>query len=131
MQSTLSQNSRAAPVESPPAGRKYRLVIDFLEKEMGKLTTRFSENFGGRMICDLRARQYTFFSICQAGILCTAVKAAAEKQDKETVKNLTREFCNIRDVLNNFFDYMESERDKGRYADTGNYQREVVSGSSG
>jgi hypothetical protein len=114
MQRALSKNTTVTPNESPPAGRKYRLVIDFLEKEMGKLTTRFSKNFGGR--------------ICQAGIFCTAVQAAAEKRDKETVKNMTREFCNIRDVLNNLFDYMESERDKGRYADTGNYQRDVVRG---
>ena len=128
MQRALSKNTTVTPNESPPAGRKYRLVIDFLEKEMGKLTTRFSKNFGGRIIFDLQARQYSFFSICQAGIFSTAVKAAAEKRDKETVKNMTREFCNIRDVLNNLFDYMESERDKGRYADTGNYQRDVVSG---
>jgi len=91
---------------SLPTGDSSRQVIDFFEKELEKLTSKFNKYFGTR-ICDLQSRQLSMFAILKAGILSRSIRST---MDEKQVGNITREFCIIRDTLNKFFDYIEQQQ---------------------
>ena len=114
--------------DSIPAVQDVRQVIDVLEKETEKLQTRFNKYFGGHAICDIRLRYPSIMAICRAGLLCRSIRSMTdEKQIGET----TREFFHIKDVLNRFFDFMESEKSQEgakRHDDTGDKQSLAAGG---
>ena len=101
------------------------MAIDFFEKEVERLESRFDKLFGGQVVCDLRVRQAAILSICRAGIITWAIR---DSGDAVRTSDLTREFSRIRDVLNRFFDLMESQQERRRYARTGNNERASASG---
>jgi hypothetical protein len=75
-------------------------VIDFFEKEIAKLTLKFNKNFEGP-VCDRYVRSASILAIVQAELLARSIRSAT---DEKQINKTTREFCHIRDVLNNFFD---------------------------
>ncbi len=93
--------------DSVPAVQNVHQVIDVLDKETERLQTRFNKNFGDHAIGDFRFRYLSILAICRAGLLCRSIRAiSVEKQ----IGEMTHEFCNIRDVLDRFFDFIESQR---------------------
>ena len=101
------------------------MAIDFFEKEVERLTIRFNNHFGGQVVCDLRSRYATVLTICQAGILARSIR---DITDDKRISDVTREFCHIRNVLNQFFDSTESQQERRSYADTENKDRIAISG---
>jgi hypothetical protein len=91
--------------DSVPAVQNVHQVIDVLEKETERLQTRFNKNFGDHAIGDIQFRYLSILAICRAGLLCRSIRAIS---DEKQIAEMTHEFCNIRDVLNRFFDFMES-----------------------
>ena len=92
-------------------------VIDFFEKEVKRLQERFNATFGQERTMNMRARYLAILAICQAGILARSVR---ETSDEKSIGEMTREFCNIREVMNGLFDRIESdqERSEQRYVKT-------------
>jgi hypothetical protein len=101
------------------------MAIDFYEREVERLTIRFNKHFGGQTVCNLRLRYLSVMAICQAGILARSIR---DITDEKRISDLTREFCHIRDVLNQFFDSTESQQERRSYGDTGNKDRIAISG---
>ena len=101
------------------------MAIDFFEKEVERLESRFDKLFGGQVVCDLRSRYATFLTICQAGILARSIR---DVTDENRISDMAREFCHIRNALNKFFDSMESQQERRFYANTGNNDRIASSG---
>jgi len=101
------------------------MAIDFFEKEMAKMKNSFNKVFGDRTVCDLRARYSSILMICWAGMLARSIR---EMADEKRINDMTREFCHIRNVLNQFFDSTEAQQERRSYGDTGNKDRIAVSG---
>ncbi|MEN6321189.1 MAG: hypothetical protein ABFD82_20910 [Syntrophaceae bacterium] len=99
-------------------------VIDVLEKETEKLQTRFNKNFGDHAICDIRFRYLSIMAICRAGLLCRSIRSMT---DEKQIGEMTREFCNIRDALNKFFDSMQQQSERKPYVSTGDKQSVAAS----
>ena len=93
--------------DSVPAVENVPHVIDVLDKETERLETRFNKNFGDHAIGDIRFRYLSILAICRAGLLCRSIKAIS---DEKKIGEMTHEFCNIRDVLDRFFDFRESQK---------------------
>ena len=93
--------------DSVPAAQDVNQVIDVPEKETERLQARFNKNFGDHAICNIRLRYPAIMAICRAGLLCRSIKV---NPDEKQVSEMTREFFHIRDVLNRFFDFIESEK---------------------
>ena len=93
--------------DSIPAVQNVPQVIDVLDKETERLETRFNENFGDHEIVDIRFRCLSILAICRAGLLCRSIR---EISDEKQIAEMTHEFCNIRDVLDRFFDFRESHK---------------------
>jgi len=91
--------------DSAPAVQNCHHFIDVLDKETERLKTRFNKRFGGHTISDIRFRHFSILAICRAGLLCKSIRAIS---DEKQIGEMTHEFCNIRDVLDRFFDFMES-----------------------
>lgn len=92
--------------DSVPAVQNVPHVIDVLDKETERLETRFNKHFGDHAIGDIRFRYLSILAICRAGLLCRSIRAIS---DEKQIAEMTHEFCNIRDVLDRFFDFMESQ----------------------
>ena len=101
------------------------MAIDFFEKEVERLTFKFNKRFGGQVVCDLRSRYLSVLAICQAGMLARSIRVMT---DEKRISDMTREFCHIRNVLNQFFDSMESQQERRSYAGTENKDRIAISG---
>ena len=95
------------------------MAIDFFEKEVEKVTTRFNMLYGGRTVCDIRSRYLCILAICRA---MTIAKSVRETPDEKHIGEMTREFCCIREVLNGFFDLMESQQERRGDEHTDNQQ---------
>lgn len=92
---------------SVPAVENIHHVIDVLDKETERLETRFNKSFGDPAISDIRFRYLSILAICRAGLLCRSIRAIS---DEKRIGEMTHEFCNIRDILDRFFDFMESQK---------------------
>ena len=101
------------------------MAIDFFEKELERLGTRFNKVYEYQVVCDLRARHAAIFTICRAGLITRSIRNST---DKNLIGELTREFSRLRDILNRFFDLMESQQERRRYASTGNNERAAADG---
>jgi hypothetical protein len=106
-------------------GGETPMAIDFYAKEVEKLSTRFDEVYGNQAVCDLRARYSAILTICRIGIIARSVR---NNTDEKLLGELTREFSQLRDVLNQFFDRLESEQARRRYAQTGTNERAAAGG---
>ena len=93
--------------DSVPAVQNVHQVIDVLDKETERLETRFNKHFGDHAISDIRFRYLSILAICRAGLLCRSIRAIS---DEKQIGEMTHEFCNIRDVLDRFFDFRESQK---------------------
>jgi hypothetical protein len=93
---------------SVPAVENIHHIIDVLDKETERLETRFNKNFGAHAIGDFRFRYLSILAICRAGLLCRSIRAIS---DEKQIGKMTHEFCNIRDILDRFFDSMESQKE--------------------
>ena len=82
-------------------------VTDVLDKETESLETRFNKTFGDHAVDDIRFRYLSILAICRAGILLRSIRSMT---DEKQIDEITHEFCNIRDILNRFFDFMESQK---------------------
>ncbi|MGC9975160.1 MAG: hypothetical protein ABSC57_00365 [Syntrophales bacterium] len=114
--------------DSVPAVQNVHHVIDVLDKETERLKTRFNKRFGGHAISDIRFRYLSILAICRAGLLCRSIRAIS---DEKQIGEMTHEFCNIRDVLDRLFDFMESQEvNKGdkRHGNTGDRQSLAAGG---
>ena len=103
--------------ESVPAVQNVHHVIDVLDKETERLETRFNKHFGDHAISDIRFRHLSILAICRAGLLCRSIRAIS---DEKRIGEMTHEFCNIRDILDRFFDFMESQKRNKRDKRHGN-----------
>jgi nucleoside-diphosphate-sugar epimerase len=101
------------------------MAIDFFEKEVERLTIRFNRVYGTRAVLDLRSRYATIMAICRA---MTIAKSVRDTPDEKHVGEMTREFCRIREVLNGFFDLMESQKERRGDEHNGNQQIVAASG---
>jgi len=101
------------------------VAIDFFEKEVEKLSIRFNSVFGEQTVCDIRSRYLSIFAICRVGVIARCIK---DETDEKRIGDMTREYCRIRDVMNRFFDMLESQLEGRRYAETGNRSRIAASG---
>ena len=114
--------------DSVPAVQNVHHVIDVLDKETERLETRFNKHFGDHAISDIRFRYLSILAICRAGLLCRSIRSIS---DEKQIGKMTHEFCNIRDVLDRFFDFMESQKgNKGdkRHDDTNDRQSLAAGG---
>ena len=93
--------------DSTPAAQNVRHVIDVLDKETERLETRFNKHFGDHAVSNIRFRYLSILAICRAGLLCRSIRAIS---DEKKIGEMTHEFCNIRDILDRFFDIMESQK---------------------
>jgi hypothetical protein len=85
------------------------VAIDFFEKEMLKLRGRFNRFYGERMVCDLKIKQLSLLAIIRAGMIA---KSLRDQSDPKKTADLTREFFQIRQTMNQFFDFMESKEER-------------------
>jgi hypothetical protein len=106
-------------------GGETPMAIDFFEKDLERLRTRFNKVYEHQTVCDLRARHAAILSICRAGLITRSIRNST---DEKLISELTRKFSRIRDVLNRFFDRLESEQERRRYARTGNNERATAGG---
>jgi hypothetical protein len=93
--------------DSVPAVQNVHHVIDVLDKETERLETRFKKHFDDYAISNIRFRYLSILAICRAGLLCRSIRAIS---DEKRIGEMTHEFCNIRDVLDRFFDFRESQK---------------------
>lgn len=105
--------------DSVPAVQNVHQVIDVLDKETEKLQARFNKNFGDHAIGDIQFRYLSILAICRAELLCRSIRVIS---DEKQIGEMTHEFCNIRDVLNRFFDFIESQKGDKRHGNTGDRQ---------
>ena len=85
------------------------MTIDFFEKEVKRLQEKFNATIGQERTTNMRARYLAILAICRAGILAQSVR---ETSDEKRIGEMTREFCNVREVLNRFFDLVESQPER-------------------
>ena len=95
------------------------MAIDFLEKEVERLKTRFNLVYENRTVFDIRVRQAAIMTICRA---LTIVQTIKDESDDKRIGEMTREFCCIREVLNGFFDLMEFPKERRGNEHPGNQQ---------
>ncbi|MGO9138469.1 MAG: hypothetical protein ACLP9S_10870 [Syntrophales bacterium] len=117
--------------DTAPAVETVHHVIDILDKETERLKARFNKHFGDHAISDIRFRYLCILAICRAGLLCRRVRTIS---DEKRIGEMTHEFCNIRDVLDRFFDFMESQKNKEgdkRHGDTKDRQSHQMLRKSG
>ena len=91
------------------------MAIDFFEKEVKRLQERFNATIGQEMTASMRVRYLAILAVCRAGILARSVR---ETSDEKTVGEMTREFCNVREGLNRFFDLIESKPERRGHGQT-------------
>jgi hypothetical protein len=84
-------------------------AIDFFEKEVKGLQERFNATIGQERTTSMRARYLAILAVCRAGIIARSVR---ETSDEKRIGEMTREFCNIREVLNKFFDLSEAQQER-------------------
>jgi hypothetical protein len=84
-------------------------TIDFFEKEVKRLQERFNATIGQEPTANMRARHLAILAICWADILARSVKKAS---DEKRIGEITREFCNVREGLNRFFDLIEPQPER-------------------
>jgi hypothetical protein len=84
-------------------------AIDFFEKEVKRLQERFNATIGQEPTMNMRARHLAIMAICWADILARSVR---ETSDKKKIGEMTREFCNVREGLNRFFDLIEPQPER-------------------
>jgi nucleoside-diphosphate-sugar epimerase len=101
------------------------MAIDFFEKEVEKLTTRFNRLYGGRTVCDIRSRYLCILAICRVSMLSRTIR---EMTDEKRIGEMTREFCHIRETLNHFFDLMEAQPERRSYASKRDDERVMAGG---
>ena len=99
-------------------------AIDFFEKEVKRLQERFNATFGQERTVNMRSRYLAILAVCRAGILARSVR---EMSDEKRIGEMTREFCNVREVLNRFFDLIESQPERRRNEQTTD-KRSVAAG---
>ena len=95
------------------------MTIDFFEKEVERLKIRFNRVYENRTVFDIKSRQAIIMTICRALMIVETVRDAP---DEKHTGEMTREFCRIREVLNGFFDLMESQQERRGDERTGNQQ---------
>lgn len=88
------------------------MAIDFFEKEVERLTTRFNRVFRDRLVCDRNARDVLILAMIRARMLIQAIR---NNPDEEQIAALTREFFQAREIMNQFFDLMESKKERSSY----------------
>lgn len=101
------------------------MAIDFYEKEVERLTIRFNRVFGDRAVCDLQSRYASILAICRAGMIARSIR---DMPDEKEIGDMTREFCHLREILNRFFDLVESQTERRRHAVTGDSQSIAAGG---
>ena len=90
-------------------------AIDFFEKEVKRLQERFNATIGQQRTVNMRARHLAILALCRAGILARSVR---EMSDEKRIGEMTREFCNVREALNRFFDLIESQPERRGHEQT-------------
>jgi len=95
------------------------MAVDFFEKEVESLKIRFNRVYENRTVFDIQSRQAVIMTICRA---LTIVKTVRDASNDRRIGEMTREFCRIREVLNGFFDLMESQQERRGNEHTGNQQ---------
>ena len=99
-------------------------AIDFFEKEVKRLQEGFNATFGQEPTMNMRARYLAILALCRAGILARSVR---ETSDEKRIGETTREFCNVRETLNRFFDLIESKPERRGHGQTTD-KRSVAAG---
>lgn len=82
------------------------MPIDFFEQELSRLQERFNSTFGVMTTCDITARQSTLLSIIGLGVLAKRINSAS---DKDLVRTEITRFVKGRDVLNRWFDHVQTQ----------------------
>ena len=100
------------------------MTIDFFEKEVKRLQERFNATIGQERTVNMRARYLAILALCRAGILARSVR---ETSDEKRIGEMTREFCNVREALNRFFDLIESQPERRGHGQTTD-KRSVAAG---
>ena len=99
-------------------------AIDFFEKEVKRLQERFNATIGQERTMNMRARYLAILAICRSDILARSVR---ETSDEKRIGEMTREFCNVREGLNRFFDLVESQPERRGHGQTTD-KRSVAAG---
>ena len=81
---------------------------DFFEKEISKAQNRFNLTFGNLTVCDLRLRRTIIFSIVSMGRLSDKIVQA---KSKDNVRGEIKRFMKTRNILNNFLDQFENQKE--------------------
>ena len=101
------------------------MAIDFLEKEVEKLRTRFNKTFGTQKVFHVQAREASLWMVIWADQITSRIK---DETDEKRIEEQTREFCMKRDILNNFFDMMELQQERRMYAENKSNKRITAGG---
>ncbi|MGZ6225399.1 MAG: hypothetical protein ACXWMH_07840 [Syntrophales bacterium] len=103
-----SAKPRVKPgADTAPVVQNVRHVIDVLDKETERLKTRFNKHFGDHAVAGIRFRHLSILAMCRAGLLCRSIRAIS---DEKQIGEMAHKFCDIRDVLDRFFDFVESQK---------------------
>ena len=101
------------------------MAIDFLDKEVKKLRNRFNNVFGMQTVFHVQAREASLLMVIWADLITKWIK---EETNEKLIEEQTREFCRIRDGMNNFFDMMELQQERSMYAENKSNKRITASG---
>ena len=101
------------------------MAIDFFEKEVEKLKTRFNRVYGTSPVFDIQSRNASIMTICRAGMQVRRIK---ETSDAKQIGTISREFYKVRKGLNRFFDQMESQQERMQHRKTRERQNIAASG---
>ena len=85
------------------------MTVYFFDCEVKRARERFNQNFSSEIVFNINARYSAMLSICWLGILRDKIK---EAEGEDEVKGSIQEFTRIRDVLNNFFNLIESQKER-------------------
>ena len=87
------------------------MPVNFFEKELGKVRSRFNMILGESIVCDLKVRQTLILAICWMGVLKQKID---KPKDKEVVRDEIKKFVRYRDLVNIIFDKLEIELQERR-----------------
>ena len=83
------------------------MLVDFFEKELGRVQTKFNQTFGVMPLCNPKVRIRVILAIVQ---MCILQKRIMKEKQKEDIS----QFVKIKDKLNQIFSTLAKESERRR-----------------
>ena len=87
------------------------MPVDFFEKELGRIQSKFNQTFGIMPLCNPKVRTKVIFAIVKMGILHKKIQQTKHKED------ISR-FVKTKDKLNEIFSTLIKESERKRHDNT-------------